>query len=178
MAKHSLLIFIALAAFLLVTQSAFIVTQGEQAMVLQFGKPVGQYPDPGLKFKTPFVQNVKFFSKKILGIDPDAEEVILADQKRLVVDTFGRYKIVDMLKFNNTLATEDQARQRIENITNSMTREVLGTATLADILSEKRGTLMESIRDKTNAAVENTGVEIVDVRIGRADLPQQTSQAI
>jgi modulator of FtsH protease HflC len=178
MARHSLLIFIALAAFLLVTQSAFIVTQGEQAMVLQFGNPVMQYPDPGLKFKTPFVQNVKIFSKKILGIDPDPEEVILADQKRLVVDTFGRYKITDMLKFNNTLATEDQARQRIENIINSMTREVLGTATLADVLSEKRSTLMFSIRDKVNAAVNNTGVEIVDVRIGRADLSMQTSQAI
>lgn len=175
----SFLAFALLAAFLVISQSAFVVTQGQQAMVLQFGNPVSFKTDPGLYFKTPFIQNAQFFSRKVLSVDPQPEEVILADQKRLVVDTFGRYAITDMLKFNNNLVTEEQARERLANIMNSMTREVLGTATLADVLSEKRVALMSSIREKVNEAVKgNLGVEIVDVRIGRADLPVQTSEAI
>jgi membrane protease subunit HflC len=175
----SFLAFVLLAAFLVISQSAFIVMQGQQAMVLQFGNPVSFKTDPGLYFKTPFIQNAQFFSKKVLSVDPPPEEVILADQKRLVVDTFGRYSITDMLKFNNNLVTEEQARERLANIMNSMSREVLGTATLADVLSEKRVALMSAIRDKVNEAVKgNLGVEIVDVRIGRADLPVQTSEAI
>lgn len=175
---HSFLVFFLLAGFILVTQSAFIITQGWQAMVLQFGKPVQQYEEPGLKFKLPFVQQVKFFNKRILNVDPEPEEVILADQKRLVVDTFARYRIVKMLPFNNTLSTEDVARARLNNIINSITREVLGNATLTDVLSEKRIVLMESIRKQASDAAEDKGIEVVDVRIGRADLPEQTSQAI
>jgi membrane protease subunit HflC len=176
--SHTFIIFVLLLGFLLINQSAFIVTQGEQKMVLQFGKPVAQYSEPGLKFKTPFVQQVKEFSKKILSVDPDPEEVILADQKRLVVDTFGRYKIVDMLIFNNTLSTRELAEQRIDNIINSTAREVLGTVTLDDLLSEKRSEIMGTIRDEVNKAVTDKGVEIVDVRIIRADLPDQTIQAV
>ncbi|MEZ0261230.1 MAG: protease modulator HflC [Alphaproteobacteria bacterium] len=177
--SFSFLGFLLVAGFLIVSQSAFIVTQGQQAMVLQFGKPVSMKEEPGLYFKTPFIQNARFFSQKVLSVDPLPEEVILADQKRIVVDTFGRYKITDMLKFNNNLVSEDMARERLANIMNSMTREVLGTATLADVLSEKRAPLMNAIRDKVNEGVKgNLGVEIVDVRIGRAELPEQTSQAI
>jgi len=176
--SHTLLAFVFLSAFILVTQSAFLVMQGTQSMVLQFGRPVAQYTEPGLKLKLPFIQQVRVFEKRILNVAPAPEEVILADQKRLVIDTFGRYKITDMLMFNNTLGSYDQAEQRINNLINSITREVLGTATLANVLSERRAGLMENIRDRVNNAVKNLGIEIVDVRIGRADLPDQTSQAI
>jgi len=171
-------IFILVAGFVLVTQSAFIVRQGTQAMVLQFGRPASLYTEPGLKFKTPFIQNVRVFQKRVLNVAPPAEEVILADQKRLVIDAFGRYRITDMLAFNNAVGTEDAARDRINNLINSVTREVLGTATLTDVLSDKRAQLMHSIKERVNAAAKNLGVEIVDVRIGRADLPEQTSQSI
>lgn len=176
---HTFLIFILLAGFLLVNQSAFIVRQGEQAMVLQFGKPENQFTEPGLKFKTPFVQQVKVFPQKILSIDPEPEEVILSDQKRLVVDTFARYKIIDMLKFNNRLSTTDQAKAQLDNIINSTARAVLGTYTLDDLLSVKRDEIMGKIRDQANEAVkDDKGVEIVDVRIIRADLPDATIQAV
>lgn len=175
---HTLLAFLLLASFILVTQATFVVVQGTQSMVLQFGKPVQQYTEPGLKFKTPFIQNIKVFQRRVLNVAPPPEEVILADQKRLVIDTFGRYRITDMLVFNNTVSTEINAEQRINNLINSITREVLGNATLADVLSEKRAALMTDIKNRVNTAAKNMGVEIVDVRIGRADLPDQTSQAI
>lgn len=163
---------------LLVMQSAFIVKENEQTMVLQFGDPVEKHTTPGLKFKIPFIQQVRIFDKRVLDVDPPPEEVILADQKRLVVDTFARYRITNMQMFFETLSTEQQANLRLDNIINSTTRSVLGSASLTDILSEKRTTLMESIRNQVNAAVGYMGVEIVDVRIGRADLPEQTSQSI
>ena len=183
--SHTFLIFVLLLGFLLINQSAFVVTQGEQMMVLQFGKPVAFYPEPGkdpepgLKFKMPFVQQVKVFSTKILSIDPEPEEVILADQKRMIVDTFGRYKIKDMLLFNNTLTSQQLAEGRLDNIINSIAREVLGTVTLDDLLSVKRSEIMAEIRKQANEAVSaDMGVEIVDVRIVRADLPDQTLQAV
>lgn len=172
------ILFILVAAFVLVTQSAFIVRQGTQAMVLQFGRPASLYTEPGLKFKTPFIQNVRVFQKRVLNVAPPAEEVILAGQKRVVIDAFGRYRITDMLAFNNAVGTEDAARDRINNLINSVTREVLGTATLTDVLSDKRAQLMHAIKERVNVAAKNMGVEIVDVRIGRADLPEQTSQSI
>ena len=182
--SHSFFLFILVAAFVLVTQSCFIVTQGEQAMVLQFGRPVEQYQEPGLKFKTPFIQQVKIFPAKILSVDPPPEEVILADQKRLVVDTFARYRITDMLAFNNSFGDVSIASDRLNNIINSVTREVLGNVPLRiegkdiGILSTQRAEIMHKIREQAGKAVTDNGIEIVDVRIGRADLPIQTSQSI
>jgi membrane protease subunit HflC len=167
-----------LAAFFLVAQSAFIVPMTEQVLVLQFGNPVSHYTEPGLKFKTPFIQDVIVFDKRILNVDPPAEEVILGDQKRLVVDTFARYRIKDMLQFYKTLQTEDQADTRLDNIINSTLRSVLGNATLADVLSGKRDELMAQLKKEVGEAVTPFGIDIVDIRIGRADLPPQTSQAI
>jgi membrane protease subunit HflC len=179
MAKtHAFLLFVILAGFLVATQGAFIVTQGEQALVLQFGRPVQQYIDPGLKFKTPFVQDVQYFDRRALNVNPSPELVILADQKRVVVDTFARYRITDMLIFRNVYGDEDTANQRLDNIINSTTRGVLGTAALADLLSGKRDALMTAIRDQVNTAVKDKGIEIVDVRIGRADLPPENSKSV
>jgi modulator of FtsH protease HflC len=166
------------ACIIIVAQAAFIVPETQQTLVLQFGDPVAKYTEPGLKFKIPLIQQVTVFDKRVLDVDPPPEEVILADQKRLVVDTFARYRIHDMLEFYRALATEEQAKTRLNNIINSTVRSVLGNATLANVLSEKRTGLMASVRQQVNAAVTRMGVEIVDIRIGRADLPDQTSQAI
>lgn len=176
--NHFILLTFVLAALLLLGQSVFIVPETQQALVLQFGEPKQKLTTPGLKFKIPFIQTVTVFDKRVLDVDPPAEEIILADQKRLVVDTFARYKINDMLQFYKALATERQANTRLNNIINSTLRSILGNATLADVLSEKRGQLMSALRQQVNAAVTPYGIEIVDIRIGRADLPEQTSQAI
>lgn len=167
-----------LATVVVVGQSAFTVSEGGQTLVLQFGKPVAQHTEPGLKFKLPFFQNTITFDKRLLDVDPPPEQVILADQKRLVVDTFARYRITDMLAFHNTMKTEEQAVSRLDNIIHSTLRSVMGTASMTHVLSEKRDGLMEAIRDQVNKSVTNFGVEVVDVRIGRADLPEQTTQAV
>jgi membrane protease subunit HflC len=176
--SHFVLLALVLAGIFLLGQSAFIVPETQQVLVLQFGEPMEKHTTPGLKFKVPFIQDVVVFDKRVLDVDPPPEEVILADQKRLVVDTFARYKINDMLEFYKSLATEQQANTRLNNIINSTLRSILGNAALADVLSEKRGGLMLALKQQVNASVTRFGIEIVDIRIGRADLPEQTSQAI
>lgn len=176
--RASVLIILFAAIVIFVAQSAFIVRETEQAMVLQFGDPVALHTTPGVKFKLPVIQQVQFFDRRALDVDPVPEEVILADQKRIVVDTFARYRITDMLEFYKALATEQQASSRLNNVINSTLRSTLGTATLADVLSDKRASLMQGIKKQVNASVNRMGIEIVDVRIGRADLPEQTSQSI
>lgn len=161
-----------------VSQSVFIVPEHQQTMVMQFGEPVGLHTEPGLKFKVPMIQQVKAFEKRALDVDTVPEQVILADRKRIVVDTFARYRITDMLAFYKSLQTTEQANSRISNIINSTMRSTMGTTTMADILSDKRGQLMHQIRTQVNASTDRLGIEIVDVRIGRADLPDETSQAI
>jgi membrane protease subunit HflC len=167
-----------LVTVLLLGQSILIVPETKQVLVLQFSNPVEKHVTPGIKFKIPFIQQTMVFEKRVLDVDPPEEEVILADQKRLVVDTFARYKINNMLEFYKTLSTEQQADTRLTNIINSTLRSTLGNATLNDILSDKRTAIMASIKNQVNIAVKDFGIEIVDVRIGRADLPSQTSEAI
>ena len=176
--SYSLLGFIALTVTILVFQSVFILRQTEQVMVLQFGNVVAQHDEPGLKFKIPFIQEVRHFDKRVLDLDPPPEEVILADQKRIVVDTFARYRITDMLEFSTKLQSEQQAASRLNSIINSTLRSTLGNATLTSLLSEKRSALMAAVKGNVNKEVNRLGIEIVDVRIGRADLPAQTSQSI
>lgn len=178
MTKQNLAFGLILLAVVLVFQSVFIVREMQQVMVLQFGEPVALYAEPGLRAKVPFIQHTKVFEKRVLDLDPRPENVILADQKRIVVDVFARYRIKDMLQFHRTLGTEQQAGTRLNNIVNSTTRSVLGNATLAALLSDKRAGLMASVKNQVNKAVGYMGIEMVDVRIGRADLPEQTSQAI
>ncbi len=160
-----------------VGSSLFIVQETEQVLVLQFGDPRQQISKPGLHFKIPVVQNLKSFERRILNIDPPAEELLLADQKRLVVDTFARYKISDMLKYYQTLNTEYAATQRMGNIINAALRETLGKSSLPDVLSEKRHDLMKEIQESVNEETKRFGIEIVDVRIVRADLPVEVTQA-
>ncbi len=167
-----------LVGLVALTQSLFIVPETEQVIVLRFGDPVRLYAEPGLRAKIPVLEQLKKFDKRVLNADPRPEEILLADQKRLVVDTFARYKIVDMLKFHQTLSTESQALTRLNNLINSSVRSTLGNATLSDILTDKRVDVMSAIKEQVNTSVQRFGLTIVDVRIGRADFPQQISKSI
>ena len=165
---------IALTAFF----SIFIVKEVNQAIVLQFGDPKRIILKPGLNFKLPFIQNVVFLDKRILNLDAPPEEVIASDQKRLIVDAFARFQIVDPLKFYISVGNERVARSRLSTIINSRIRSVLGTQRLQTLLSEDRNKQMALIQDGVNKEAENFGIKIVDVRIKRADLPQANSDAI
>ena len=165
---------IALTAFF----SIFIVKEINQAIVLQFGDPKRILLKPGLNFKLPFIQNVVFLDKRILNLDAPPIEVIASDQKRLIVDAFARFQIVDPLKFYISVGNERVARSRLSTIINSRIRSVLGTQRLQTLLSEDRNKQMALIQEGVNNEAENFGIKIVDVRIKRADLPQANSDAI
>lgn len=167
----------ALLMFSLINSAIFTVTEGQQVMITRFGDPKDQITEPGLHFKLPMIDQTRFFEKRILNIDPPSEEVLLADQKRLVVDSFARYRITNMLAFFQTMNSETAAQQRLYTIINSALRSAMGKATLQNILSEKRDVLMETIQQSVNDETKRFGIEVVDVRIVRADLPEQVTQA-
>ena len=158
--------------------SIFIVKEVNQAIVLQFGDPKRIISKPGLNFKLPFIQNVVFLDKRILNLDAPPEEVIASDQKRLIVDAFARFQIVDPLKFYISVGNERVARSRLSTIINSRIRSVLGTQRLQTLLSEDRTKQMALIQEGVNNEAEKFGIKIIDVRIKRADLPQANSDAI
>ena len=158
--------------------SIFIVKEVNQAIVLQFGDPKRIILKPGLNFKLPFIQNVVFLDKRVLNLDTPPEEVIASDQKRLIVDAFARFQIVDPLKFYISVGNERVARSRLSTIINSRIRNVLGQQELQTLLSEDRSKQMALIQQGVNNEAENFGIKIVDVRIKRADLPQANSDAI
>jgi membrane protease subunit HflC len=163
---------------ILAWQTLYTVGQAQQALVLQLGEPIRQVNTPGLKFKVPFIQNVVHFDKRLLDFDADAQEVIMADQKRLVVDAFARYKIVNPLLFLQTARDESNMRVNMGKIVNSALREVLGSVPFGTVLTTKRSELMRQITDAVIAESKPFGVEVVDVRIMRADLHPDNSQAI
>ena len=158
--------------------SLFTVKEINQAIVLQFGNPKKVITTAGLQWKIPFVQNVVFLDRRILSLDPAPEEVIASDQKRLIVDAYSRFKIIDPLKFYISLGNEMVARSRLATIINSRIRNVLGKQSLATLLSEERGRQMAIIQEGVNEEAKKFGIEIIDVRIKRADLPQANSEAI
>jgi len=158
--------------------SFFVVQEINQAIVLQFGDPKKVIAKPGLQVKIPFIQNVVFLDRRILSLDPPPEEVIASDQKRLIVDAYARFKIVDPLKFYISVGDERVARSRLATIINSRLRSVLGTQSLATLLSEDRTKQMAIIQEGVNTEAEGFGITIIDVRIKRADLPQANSEAI
>lgn len=169
----------AVVALILVAWGAlFTVPQQQQALVLQFGDPKRAIQDPGLKVKLPFIQDVQYFEKRILDIDPPKQQVILIDQKRLDVDSYARYRIVDPLRFYQTVNNEAGARARLGAIINSAMRRVLGNESLANLLSVRRAQITQAIFQDVSQAATSLGIEMVDVRIKRADYPDQTSQAI
>ena len=158
--------------------SLYIVAQPEQAIVLQFGEPIRLVKEPGLKVKMPFIQNVVIYDTRLLNLDPPAQEVVLNDKKRLDVDSFTRYKIVDPLKFYQTVRTEEIARGKLAEIVNSSVRKILGRITLQELLSQQRTQIMADISSAVKKDAEQIGVSVADVRIRRADLPLQVLQAI
>ena len=168
------LVAIGVVAFL----SVIIVKEVNQAIILQFGDPKRIIMKPGLNFKIPFIQNVVYLDKRILNLDAPPEEVIASDQKRLIVDAFARFQIVDPLKFYISVGNERVARSRLSTIINSRIRSVLGTQRLQTLLSEDRTKQMALIQEGVNIEAEKFGIKIVDVRIKRADLPQANSDAI
>ncbi len=180
MSRLNVILLIIVAAIAATASSAlFIVNETQQALVIQFGEPKRTVDQPGLKFKLPFIQDVIFFEKRVLSFIPDeGEEAILKDQKRLKVDTYARFKIVDPLRFYQSVRNEIEARKQLDTIVDSALREELGLRGLKEILSEQRNSITKNIRDQVNIKARTLGMEIIDIQIRRADYPEVTSQAI
>jgi modulator of FtsH protease HflC len=166
-----------LLALGLLFSCVFIVTQTQQALIVQFGAPQYVVSDPGLHFKLPY-QNIHFFERRLLNLDAESEEVIAQDKKRILVDAFARWRISDPLRFYQNLKNERGAIERLTPIFSSNIRRVLGSRDFADMLTSHRSDLMHQIRYNMNQNVRAFGIEFADVRIRRADLPTENSQAI
>jgi len=172
---------VALLAALLVVivayMSLFTVQQTEQTIVLQFGKPVDVVTDPGLHFKAPW-NSVINVDKRILDLENPSQEVIASDQKRLVVDAFARYRIKDALRFYQSVGSIQAANLQLTSLLNAALRRVLGEVTFITVVRDEREKLMGRIREQLDREAGGYGIEVVDVRIRRADLPEQNSQAV
>ena len=155
----------------------FTVHQTQQVIVLQFGNPIRVVKEPGLGWKWPW-QSLEYYEQRVLNLDPPVERIILSDQKPLLVDSYARYTIEDPLRFFQTVRTESELRVRLGTIVNSQLRSVLGNQNLASVLSEERADIMRQIKDSVNDQAQRFGISLVDVRIRRADLPQQTSESV
>ncbi len=161
------------------TSSLFTVSQTQQVLITQFGQPIRIITQPGLHVKVPFIQTVIAFDRRLLDYSTPGEEVILSDQRRLIVDSFTRFHITDPLQYYQAVgAQEDAIRARLNSVVTSALRRVLGNETLLDVLSADRGHIMSLIRDQVNNEMHGFGVAIEDVRIRRADLPEGNTQAI
>ena len=158
--------------------SVFTVDQTEQALVVRFGKPVDVYSDPGLHFKAPFIDTVIPIDKRILDLENPSQEVIASDQKRLVVDAFARYRIEKPLRFYQSIGSIQAANIQLTTILNASLRRVLGEVTFIQVVRDEREALMNRIRDQVDKEADAYGIQVVDVRIRRADLPEQNSQAV
>jgi modulator of FtsH protease HflC len=156
----------------------FSVYQTQQAIVVRFGEPKRVVTDAGLNYKVPMLDSVIYVEKRILDLENPAQEVIASDQKRLVVDAFARYKIIDALKFYQTIGVVEGANARLSTLLNSALRRVLGEASTTDIVRDKRAQLMAQVRTQLEDEAQSFGIAVVDVRIRRADLPEQNSQAV
>lgn len=191
--KITLLFVVLVIALFTLLNSVYVVSQTEQALVLRFGKPVAVERTPGLKFKKPFVENVEFYDNRLLDFNAEPKEVIASDQKRLIVDAFVRYRITDPLRFKQAVAEERTMRARLNAILESSLRQVLGSVPLGEVISTKRAGIMQQIRGLVNAQASGKipaagsadmtpqggfGIDVVDVRIMRADLPQANSEGI
>jgi len=163
---------------IVVNSTFFIVNQAEQALVLRFGQVKQSVNAPGLYVKAPFIDDVVRYDARLLAVDPPPEEVILGDQKRIVVDTYSRYRITDPLQFYQAVRNEEGVRARLREIVNNALRKVLGNVMLPSVLSGEREAIMRDIQQQVTEAAKPMGITVVDVRFRRADLPPETSQAI
>lgn len=169
---------VAVVAIVVAFLTFFTVSQTQQALVLRFGQPRAVITQPGLHMKAPFLDSVVYLDKRVLNLDLPEQEVIAQDKKRLVVDAFARWRITDPLRFYQTLADPRIARMRLQPVLGAGVRQVLGDNTFAAVLSTKRAGLMHEIRDGVNAQTKGFGINVIDVRIRRADLPAANSAAI
>jgi modulator of FtsH protease HflC len=167
-----------LIAALVGYSALFTVQQTEQALVVRFGRPVDIVTEPGLHFKVPFTDTVIPIDKRILDLENPSQEVIASDQKRLVVDAFARYRIKDALKFYQSVGTVQAANLQLTTLLNAALRRVLGEVTFIQVVRDEREALMGRIRDQLDHEADGYGIQVVDVRIRRADLPEQNSQAV
>jgi membrane protease subunit HflC len=167
-----------LVALLISFGSLFTVYQTDQVLVVRLGEPIRAVTEPGLNFKLPLLDSVIYVDKRILDLENPAQEVIASDQKRLVVDAFARYRINDPLKFYQTIGVIEGANARLSTLLNSALRRVLGEATTTDIVRDKRAQLMALVRAQLENEAQSFGISVVDVRIRRANLPEQNSQAV
>ncbi len=169
-----LLFLVAIVAY----SSLFTVQQTEQVLVVRFGKPVDIATEPGLHFKAPFIDTVIPIDKRILDLENPSQEIIASDQKRLVVDAFARYRIKDALKFYQSVGSIQAANLQLTTLLNASLRRVLGEVTFIQVVRDERETLMGRIREQLDKEADGYGIQVVDVRIRRADLPEQNSQAV
>ena len=175
--------FVILLSFIVVLtvlayNSLFFVEQRVQSLILQFGEPIRVIKEPGLNFKIPLAQNIVKFDKRILLFDNSAEEIIAADKKRLIVDAFVRYKIIDPLKFYQTVRFEAALNNRLGSVVNNSLRAVLGKVPLEAVISDRRELLMQEVSELVSARATQFGISIEEVRIKKADLPSENSEAI
>ena len=176
--KKIILMLILFIIFLTITGAFFTVNERNQAIVLQFGEPRQVIIEPGLKFKIPFIQDAVFLDRRMLNLDPQPEEMILSDQKRIIVDSFARYRIIDPLKFYQTVRNEATFSDRFGRILNAAVRGVIAQYPLTTLLSEERIKIMSTIQSQVKNNEKNYGVEIIDIRIGRTDLTEQVSNNV
>ena len=168
-----------IVALIIAYGALFTVYQTRQALVVRLGQPVGNpITEAGLHYKLPLIDSVILIDKRILDLENPAQEVIASDQKRLVVDAFARYRINDALKFYQTVGTVDRANSQLSTLMNSALRRVLGEATLMEVVRDMREQLMARVREQLDHEAQPFGIDVVDVRIRRADLPEQNSQAV
>jgi len=158
--------------------SFFTVDQRQQVLILQFGEPIRVIDTPGIKFKMPFIQNAIFFEKRIIDLSLPEQEVIASDQKRLIINAFTKFQITDPLKFYTTVGGSYGLSNKLSGILDSSLRQVIGEVTLNELLTENRGDIMKKIKDAVGSSSEIFGIKIIDVRIMRADLPKENSDAI
>jgi len=176
--KHIALLVVTVAGLLIAANAIFTVHQTKYAIVLQFGEAKRVVKEPGIAFKIPFVQNVVFYDNRTLDLDPPPFQVLLTDKKWIVIDAYARYRIVDPLQFFRRVKTESVLRDRFGQIINSSLRRVIATVPLPDVLSDKRDDIMGQIQSGVTAQAESFGIEVVDLRIGRAEYPDQTRESV
>jgi len=176
--RNLILIIIAFAVFLTVLGSMFVVSQTQQALVLQFGDPKRIITEPGLKFKIPFINDVVLYDTRVLNLDPRPEEMILSDQKRIIVDAFARYIIIQPLRFFQTVRNEATFGDRFGRILNASVRGVIAKYSLRDLLSKERNQIMNLIQEQVVSNESDYGIKIIDIRIGRTDLTEEVSSTV
>jgi len=177
-ARNIIVVLLLFIVFLTFTGAFFVVNETKQAIVLQFGEPRQVISEPGLQFKIPFIQDAIFLDARMLNLDPQPEEMILSDQKRIIVDSFARYRIVDPLKFFQTVRNEATFSDRFGRIINAAVRGVIAQYPLSSLLSEDRSNIMSSIQSQVKKEESSFGVQIIDIRIGRTDLTEQVSNNV